>query len=30
MQPLERATAKHDEAVDPGEAEPFTRNGLTS
>lgn len=27
---LERAAAKHDEAVDRGEAEPFTRMGLTS
>lgn len=26
---LERAAAKHDEAVDRGEAEPFTRMGLT-
>jgi tellurite resistance protein TerC len=30
MQLLERAAAKHDEAVDRGEAEPFTRKGLTS
>ena len=29
MQLLERA-AKHDEAVDRGEAEPFTRKRLTS
>ena len=29
MQLLERA-AKHNEAVDRGEAEPFTRKGLTS
>ncbi len=27
---LERAAAKHDEAVDRGEAQPFTRKGLTS
>ncbi|OMC32244.1 transporter [Mycobacterium colombiense] len=27
---LDRAAAKHDEAVDRGEAEPFTRLGLTS
>ena len=30
MELLERAAAKHDEAVDRGEAEPFTRKGLTS
>jgi tellurite resistance protein TerC len=29
MQLLERAAAKHDEAVDRGKAEPFTRKGLT-
>ncbi|VEG43942.1 SAM-dependent methyl transferase [Mycolicibacterium flavescens] len=27
---LDRAAAKHDEAVDRGEAEPFTRKGLTA
>ena len=30
MELLERTAAKHDEAVDRSEAEPFTRNGLTS
>lgn len=30
MELLEHTAAKHDEAVDRGEAEPFTRNGLTS
>ena len=30
MQLLDHAAAKHDEAVDRGEAEPFTRKGLTS
>jgi tellurite resistance protein TerC len=29
MELLERAAAKHDEAVDQGKAEPFTRKGLT-
>jgi tellurite resistance protein TerC len=29
MQLLERAAAKHCEAVDRGEAEPFTREGLS-
>ena len=30
MKLLERAAAKHDQAVDRGEAEPFTRKGLSS
>ena len=30
MELLERAAGKHDQAVERGEAEPFTRKGLTS